>query len=107
MSARKLDINQEEDLTDEIEESRSREDGSADAHSPKVMAASLRVKVLQRQMPRIPLIILIKMTDQELESAGAQESIGRNEPCPCKSGKKYKRCCGVNAAPKVTPPAAF
>ena len=20
--------------------------------------------------------------------------IGRNEPCPCKSGKKYKRCCG-------------
>src|SRR4051794_646104 len=29
-------------------------------------------------------------------------SIGRNEPCPCKSGKKYKRCCGVNAAPKLT-----
>jgi hypothetical protein len=20
---------------------------------------------------------------------------GRNEPCPCKSGKKYKRCCGA------------
>jgi SEC-C motif-containing protein len=20
--------------------------------------------------------------------------IGRNEPCPCGSGKKYKRCCG-------------
>ena len=20
--------------------------------------------------------------------------IGRNSPCPCKSGKKYKRCCG-------------
>lgn len=19
---------------------------------------------------------------------------GRNEPCPCRSGKKYKRCCG-------------
>lgn len=19
---------------------------------------------------------------------------GRNEPCPCKSGRKYKRCCG-------------
>lgn len=24
------------------------------------------------------------------------EKIGRNEPCPCGSGKKYKRCCGVN-----------
>ena len=22
--------------------------------------------------------------------------IGRNEPCPCGSGKKYKRCCGAN-----------
>lgn len=22
---------------------------------------------------------------------------GRNDPCPCGSGKKYKRCCGVNA----------
>jgi uncharacterized protein YecA (UPF0149 family) len=21
-------------------------------------------------------------------------SIGRNEPCPCGSGKKYKKCCG-------------
>lgn len=20
--------------------------------------------------------------------------IGRNDPCPCKSGKKYKKCCG-------------
>jgi preprotein translocase subunit SecA len=23
--------------------------------------------------------------------------VGRNEPCPCGSGKKYKKCCGVNA----------
>jgi uncharacterized protein YecA (UPF0149 family) len=23
--------------------------------------------------------------------------IGRNDPCPCGSGKKYKKCCGVNA----------
>ena len=22
--------------------------------------------------------------------------VGRNEPCPCGSGKKYKRCCGMN-----------
>ena len=25
--------------------------------------------------------------------------VGRNSPCPCGSGKKYKRCCGVNAPP--------
>jgi preprotein translocase subunit SecA len=22
------------------------------------------------------------------------QKVGRNEPCPCGSGKKYKRCCG-------------
>jgi preprotein translocase subunit SecA len=22
--------------------------------------------------------------------------VGRNEPCPCGSGKKYKKCCGAN-----------
>ena len=25
------------------------------------------------------------------------EKIGRNDPCPCGSGKKYKKCCGANA----------
>ena len=24
----------------------------------------------------------------------AQPKVGRNDPCPCGSGKKYKRCCG-------------
>ena len=25
---------------------------------------------------------------------GAKKKVGRNDPCPCGSGKKYKRCCG-------------
>ena len=25
-----------------------------------------------------------------------EKKVGRNEPCPCGSGKKYKRCCGRN-----------
>lgn len=25
-----------------------------------------------------------------------ERKIGRNEPCPCGSGKKYKHCCGAN-----------
>ena len=24
--------------------------------------------------------------------------VGRNDPCPCGSGKKYKKCCGLNEA---------
>ncbi len=27
----------------------------------------------------------------------ASERVGRNDPCPCGSGKKYKQCCGRNA----------
>lgn len=29
-------------------------------------------------------------------SARATRKVGRNERCPCGSGKKYKRCCGLN-----------
>jgi preprotein translocase subunit SecA len=25
----------------------------------------------------------------------AEPKVGRNDPCPCGSGKKYKRCCGA------------
>ncbi|HEY8461009.1 MAG TPA: SEC-C metal-binding domain-containing protein [Blastocatellia bacterium] len=25
----------------------------------------------------------------------APKKIGRNDPCPCGSGKKYKKCCGA------------
>ncbi|MDD3920542.1 MAG: SEC-C metal-binding domain-containing protein [Eubacteriales bacterium] len=24
-----------------------------------------------------------------------EETVGRNDPCPCGSGKKYKKCCGA------------
>jgi hypothetical protein len=26
------------------------------------------------------------------------EKVGRNDPCPCGSGKKYKRCCYLKGA---------
>ena len=25
-----------------------------------------------------------------------KDKVGRNDPCPCGSGKKYKKCCGAN-----------
>ena len=27
--------------------------------------------------------------------AGVKKAVGRNDPCPCGSGKKYKKCCGA------------
>ncbi len=36
--------------------------------------------------------------EEDLEAPGAgpakSEKVGRNDPCPCGSGKKYKKCCG-------------
>ena len=27
----------------------------------------------------------------------AEPKVGRNDPCPCGSGKKYKKCCGASS----------
>ena len=36
---------------------------------------------------------------QTLKPSNAQTAVvGRNDPCPCGSGKKYKKCCGRNLA---------
>jgi hypothetical protein len=31
---------------------------------------------------------------EEVPAAAAQQKTGRNDPCPCGSGKKFKKCCG-------------
>jgi preprotein translocase subunit SecA len=33
---------------------------------------------------------------QQPRRAKPSEKVGRNDPCPCGSGKKYKQCCGKN-----------
>jgi hypothetical protein len=48
---------------------------------------------------------------QRVASSHAGQKIGRNEPCPCRSGKKYKKCClgraaaapSIVASPGVSP----
>ena len=35
-------------------------------------------------------------TKKETEIPLKTQKIGRNQPCPCGSGKKYKHCCGKN-----------
>jgi uncharacterized protein YecA (UPF0149 family) len=37
---------------------------------------------------------LIKDTEKVKPVAAAGQP-GRNDPCPCGSGKKYKKCCGA------------
>jgi tetratricopeptide (TPR) repeat protein len=34
------------------------------------------------------------VVDKQKQMPISSRKIGRNEPCPCGSGKKYKKCCG-------------
>ena len=36
----------------------------------------------------------VRAKDPDKYQLAAQKQIGRNDPCPCGSGKKYKKCCG-------------
>jgi hypothetical protein len=36
----------------------------------------------------------VKMDGDKPKPVTRQPTAGRNDPCPCGSGKKFKRCCG-------------
>jgi len=46
-------------------------------------------KPKKKPEPQLP-----KSKNAEVFSNIGQEKVGRNDPCPCGSGKKYKKCCG-------------
>jgi hypothetical protein len=35
------------------------------------------------------------------------DKVGRNDPCPCGSGKKFKQCCMSKAPQSAGPPIKF
>ena len=52
-----------------------------------VIGKSLPLKEMIKHLHRKPRKKI------ELKPRKVEVSIGRNEPCPCGSGKKYKKCC--------------
>lgn len=43
--------------------------------------------------------VYVKVFEEELYPVETpyvrmEKKVGRNDPCPCGSGKKYKKCCG-------------
>lgn len=66
-------------------------DGSMDA-------AALRLGILNAELPsedlRLCLLKELAQAAPQKANSGKSHKIGRNEPCPCGSGKKYKKCCG-------------
>lgn len=55
----------------------------------------LRRDFLTMDMPDEQLRVLMLQALEEAEAAAPKViKVGRNDPCPCGSGKKYKKCCG-------------
>ena len=46
-------------------------------------------------MPPAPQKDMITNVDKSAGNASSKKLTGRNDLCPCGSGKKYKNCCGA------------
>jgi len=59
------------------------------------------VRLAPRPQPKAPLGAAGRSLDSQQGAKGGSKKQkagkpGRNEPCVCGSGKKYKKCCGAN-----------
>ena len=55
-----------------------------------------RPKLLAKKHPEL-YNLLEEIFDQDMDARNLNKpklEIGRNSPCPCNSGKKFKKCCG-------------
>jgi len=69
--------------------------------STEVVSRLFKIQVQKKETLREP-VKQTRLNYNRGESASAQtmrrgKKVGRNDPCPCGSGKKYKKCCGINA----------
>ncbi|MFZ7101329.1 MAG: preprotein translocase subunit SecA [Peptococcaceae bacterium] len=55
-----------------------------------------RVRMVERPEERTD-VVENKYSEEQTKTPVKSNKIGRNEPCPCGSGKKYKKCCGQDA----------
>ncbi|MDA0334647.1 MAG: anaerobic sulfatase-maturation protein [bacterium] len=53
--------------------------------------------LLRQRQPAAGVMDWVRARD-EARAAGPVPDPGRNDPCPCGSGRKYKRCCGTAVA---------
>lgn len=60
------------------------------------LAATIRTPVRNGNyavMPEEARVLLAKYSNPDI-AVDVYRNVGRNDPCPCGSGKKYKKCCG-------------
>ena len=52
--------------------------------------------LLPRALVGLRKLALLREGDATALRSIQANKVGRNQPCPCRSGKKFKRCCGMN-----------
>ena len=72
------------------------EEGNAPAEAPQQEAPKAKPTLSLRHKENDDLAYSgSQTTDAGNQPAKAKPRVGRNDPCPCGSGKKYKKCCGM------------
>ena len=61
-----------------------------------VVTLLFRAHLTSKQVQR-PMIEGGKGEAKAKPKVSKAPAVGRNQPCPCGSGKKYKKCCGKSA----------
>lgn len=51
--------------------------------------------VFSFRIPSIQRIDFVKAAKARNPTKRSTAKVGRNDPCPCGSGKKFKKCCGA------------
>ena len=64
------------------------------AEQPKKQAAPAQPKQMQARPKAAEQSVRAASEAAKTKGAGGTMTVGRNEPCPCGSGKKHKKCCG-------------
>ena len=70
--------------------------------STEVISRLFKIQVQRKETVKKEPVKQTRLNYNRGEGSVAQtvrreKKVGRNDPCPCGSGKKYKKCCGVNA----------
>ncbi|MGN0488281.1 MAG: preprotein translocase subunit SecA [Ruminococcus sp.] len=66
----------------------------AEAENEEAVDDDVLKKAMQREQVAKPTATSGDGTDSVNKTIRKGKKIGRNDPCPCGSGKKYKKCCG-------------
>lgn len=62
----------------------------------EILTRLYKIQIKEESQIKIPKQRFARRDGDTPQQIQKPKKIGRNDPCPCGSGKKYKKCCGKN-----------